>query len=175
MIPHIKCMFDTRAFNLMVDDAIPVRSLASHVSVYATHIQIDEINNTKNPERRAVLAQMFKNVVSASIPTDSSVVGVSRVGAACVAAHGVVRTTSGVWDVSRWDQANFGEHESLYLALKADLDKVNKAKRNNVQDALIAETAIKGGYVLVTDDCDLVRVTTRYGGTCVSLESLLSA
>jgi len=42
-----------------------------------------------------------------------------------------------------------------------------------VQDALIAETSIKGGYVLVTDDTDLIEVTKGYGGKCISLEELI--
>lgn len=51
----LKCMFDTRAFNLILDGAFPLETLRDRVAAYATHIQRDEINNTKNPERRSVL------------------------------------------------------------------------------------------------------------------------
>jgi predicted nucleic acid-binding protein len=166
-------MFDTRAFNLVLDGACPVDALKDRVVAYATHIQRDEINNTKDPERRSALLQVFKEVVSESVPTDSLVLGVSRIGEARLGGERVVPTASAVWGVSRWDQACWTANDNLYSPIKADLDKLNKSKRNNVQDALIAETSMKGGYVLVTDDTDLIEVTRRYGGKCVSLEELL--
>ena len=43
-----------------------------------------------------------------------------------------------------------------------------------MQDALIAETSIKGGYILVTDDAHLIEVAKRYGGKCMSLDELLA-
>ncbi len=51
--------------------------------------------------------------------------------------------------MSRWDEAHWNADDALYSALKSDLDRT---KSNNIQDALIAETSIKGDYVLVTDD-----------------------
>ena len=80
----------------------------------------------------------------------------------------MVPTSSAVWDVSRWDQAKWGADDNVYSALKADLDRI-KNKPNNVHDALIAETSIKGRYVLVTDDTDLAAVTKKYGGQCLSV------
>lgn len=102
-----KCMFDTRAFNLILDGPFPIESLKGRVAAYATHIQRDEISNTKDPDRRSALLEVFENVVSESIPTDSMVVGVSRVGAARVGGSRVVPTESAVWDVSRWDEAKW--------------------------------------------------------------------
>ena len=86
----------------------------------------------------------------------------------------VVPTESAVWGVSRWDEAKWTAEDNLYVPMKADLDKLNKNKANNVQDALIAETAIKGGYVLVTDDAHMIEVAKRYGGKCMSLGELLA-
>ena len=173
MSAPLKCMFDTRAFNLMLDGPVAVEALKGRVRAYATHIQRDEINNTKDSERRAALLQVFSDVVAESVPTDSLVIGVSRVVAARLGGERVVPTASAVWDVSRWDQASWGANDNLYSTLKADLDKLNKNKRNNVQDALIAKTSIKGLYVLITDDADLIEVTKRYGGRYLSLEELL--
>ena len=45
--------------------------------------------------------------------------------------------------------------------------------RNNVQDALIAETSIKEGHLLVTDDTDLAAVTKEYGAQCLSVSEFL--
>ena len=61
----ISCMFDTNVFNRIVDEDIALESLVGRVTAYATHIQRDEINNTKNVERRAVLAKSFDDVVVA--------------------------------------------------------------------------------------------------------------
>lgn len=170
-----KCMFDTRAFNLILDGLFSIDGLKDRVATYATHIQRDEINNTKDLDRRSALMEVFENVVSESVPTDSMVVGVSRVGAARVGGGHVVPTESAVWDVSRWDQAKWTANDNLYTPIKTDLDALNKSKRNNVQDALIAETSIKGGYLLVTDDTHLIEVTRRYGGRCISIEELLAS
>lgn len=173
MTAPVKCMFDTNVFNQILDGAISLPSLIGRVVAHSTHIQCDEINNTKNIERRAALTAVFENIVAASVPTDSLVVGISRVGAARVGGARVVPTASAVWDVSKWNQANWSTTDNLYSTLKADLDKLNGGKPNNVQDALIAETATKEGYVLVTDDADLAAVTKRYGAECLSVAELL--
>ena len=168
----IKYMFDTRAFNLILDGPFPLENLKGDVAVYATHIQRDEIQNTKNPVRRAALLQVFNDVVSRSVPTGSLVLGASRIGEARLGGERVNPTDSAVWGVSRWGEAKWTANDNLYAPIKANLDTLNKSKSNNIQDALIAETSIKGGYVLVTDDLDLIEVTKVYGGKCISLEEL---
>ena len=167
-----KYMFDTNVFNRMLDGVISLQTLTGRVVAHATHIQRDEINNTKNPDRRAALAQVFGDVVAESTPTDTFVLGVSRLGEARLGGERVVPTSSAVWDVSRWDQAKRGTDDNVYSALKAGLDRI-KNKPNNVHDALIAETSIKGSYVLVTDDTNLAAVTKKYGGQCLSVCELL--
>jgi hypothetical protein len=167
-------MFDTNVFNRIVDGVISLPTLTGRVVAYATHIQRDEINNTKNPERRAALAQVFGDVVAGLPPTDSFVLGVSRLDEARLGGERVVPTASGAYGVSRYGQAKYGAEDNLYSALKDRLDTINLNKSNNVHDALIAETSIKGGHVLVTDDTDLAAVTKEYGGQCLSVGELLS-
>ena len=169
----LKCMFDTNVFNRILDGALSIQTLTGRVVAYATHVQRDEINNTKNPERRAALAQVFGDVVAETTPTASFVLGASRLGEARLSGERVVPTSSFVWGASRWDQASWGADDNLYSALRADLDGMNRSKPNNVQDALIAETSVKGGYVLVTDDADLAAVTKKYGGKCLQVADLL--
>lgn len=169
----INCMFDTNVFNRIVDEDIALKSLVGRVTAYATHIQRDEINNTKDVERRARLAKTFGDVVAATDPTASFVIGASRLGEARLGGERVVPTTSAVWDVSRWNEAEWGDEDDLYSALKSDLDKLNQNKPNNVHDALIAETSIKADYVLVTNDAHLAAVTKKYGGKCLSVGELL--
>lgn len=173
MSAPLKCMFDTNVFNRILDRVISIEALIGRVVAHATHIQRDEINNTKNCERRAALARVFGDVVTASTPTDSFVLDVSRLGEARLGGEQMVPTTSAVWDVSRWDQASWGADDNLYSTLKSELDTLNRRKDNNVQDALIAETSVKEGFVLVTDDGDLATVTKKYGGKCLSVTELL--
>jgi hypothetical protein len=98
---------------------------------------------------------------------------VSRVDEAGLSGEHVVPTESAVYGVSRYGQANYGAEDDLYSALKNRLDSINRAKPNNVHDALISETSIKGNHVLVTDDTDLAAVTREYGGQCLSVAELL--
>jgi predicted nuclease of predicted toxin-antitoxin system len=44
----------------------------------------------------------------------------------------------------------------------------NRSKKNNVQDVLIAVTALRRGYTLVTDDEDLASVLREFGGAVES-------
>ena len=103
---------------------------------------------------------------------EHAVLGVSRIGEARLGGDRVISTESSVWGVSRWGAAKWTANDNLFTPIKTSLDALNKGKHNNVQDALIAETSIKGGYVLVTDDAHLIDVTKRYGGTCISIEEL---
>lgn len=165
-------MLDTNVFNRVLDGALPLQKLTGRVVAYATHIQRDEINNTRNLQRRAALAQILDDVVAESLPTDSAVVDVSRVGEARIGGERVVPTESAVYGVSRYGLSKYGAEDDLYSALKGRLDRLNGSKPNNVHDALIAETSIKRGHVLVTDDTDLSAVTKEFGGQCLSVADL---
>ena len=101
------------------------------------------------------------------------VLGVWRLGEARLGGERVVPTESAVFGVSRYGQSKYGAEDNLYSALKSRLDTINASKSNNVHDSLIAETAIKEGHILVTDDTDLATVTKEYGGECLSVAELL--
>ena len=166
-------MFDTNVFNRILDGVISVQALEGQVVAYATHVQRDELDNTKNAQRRVELAQVFVAVVAGSVPTESLVLGVSRLGEAKLSGERVVPTESAVYSVSKYGLAKYSPEDTLYPALKESLDRLNGQNPNNVQDALIAETSIKGGHVLVTDDIDLATVTKQYGAECISVAELL--
>ena len=119
---------------------------------YVTHVQRDEINNTWNDERREALARKFTDVILEN--------------------EKIIPNRSSVWDVSKWDQSMW-TGDDLCTTLKQELDKKNKGKQNNVKDALIADTAIKGRYVLVTDGVALKIVTELHGGECWTLSEML--
>ena len=46
--------------------------------------------------------------------------------------------------------------------IRGYLDSRNKGKANNLQDALIGETAYKNGFVFVTRDNDCTRFSTNW-------------
>ena len=71
----LKCMFDTNVFNRIVDEEIALEPLTDRVTAYATHVQRDGINNTTDPERRAVLAKVFRGFISQVTNTTSVAAG----------------------------------------------------------------------------------------------------
>src|SRR5258706_787597 len=149
-------MCDTNVFNRILDGAIAPESLRG--PLFATHIQRDEIGNTKDLGRRTALMAVFAEIVEPGVPTASFVLDESRLDEACLSSA-VVSTTSAAWDVSRWNQARWTDGESFCQAMKSELDKLNRSKPNNIRDALIAETSIRRSHILVTDDSDLASVT----------------
>lgn len=143
-------MFDTNIFNHILDGEVDLSGFVGRAKFYATHVQIDELNKTSNDGRRAALLRVFQEVSSIPVPTESA-----------------------VWGVSKWNQCKWTPSDNLYQPIKSKLDQLNKNKPNNVEDALIAETAIKNGFTLVTHDCDLFRVTTEFGGACTNFRQVL--
>ncbi|MCK9201350.1 MAG: hypothetical protein M0P59_07205 [Gallionella sp.] len=138
---------DTNIFNKLVDGIFRIENLPSDGPYLATHVQIDELNNTKDAERRARLFLMFAEVRPQVVPTESF-----------------------VWDVSRWDHGKWSDGV-LYEKLKQDLDDLNKSKANNARDILIAEVAIANEYTLLTADRDLATVVKEHGGKVIYYET----
>ena len=146
-----KCMFDTVIFNRIVEHKVSVELLAECVNVYVTHVQHDEINATSCPEKKAELNQVIVDLAPKERPTESA-----------------------VFDVSEWDNASFPEDDGLCEQIEAALDKCErKRKKDNIQDALIAETAIKNNFTLVTEDKCLKEEASKFGAECMSWEELL--
>jgi hypothetical protein len=55
-------MFDTVVFNRILDGALDIGAFVGKSRFYATHIQLDEINETSNPQRRQALLGVFNRV-----------------------------------------------------------------------------------------------------------------
>lgn len=137
----MKCVVDTNIFNRLVDGSLSTDDLPADAELVATHIQIDELNRTRDEERRAKLFLRFATTVDSLVPTESFVLGISRLD------HGKLS------DGTRYER------------LKTELDAKNKGKANNAQDALIAEVAIVNRFTLLTADKDLAKVTEMHGGS----------
>lgn len=132
---------DTCVFNWLTDRKIIRDDLPSPARFVITHVQMDEINKTKDEERRARLF-LTQTMLGCEL----------------------VATNTFLWGISRFDLASLGSGK-IYEKLKAELDALNGNKRgNNVRDALIAEVAIENDYTLLTADKDLKNVCEAHGG-----------
>lgn len=139
-----KYIFDTNIFNRLVDGTFLLSELPSDAEFFATHIQIDELNKTKDTERRAKLFLRFVETTPTLVPTESFTIGVSRIG-----------------------QAKISKKDNLAQQIRNDLDGLNGAKHKNSQDALIAEVAAVNNLTLVTADYDLAQIASKHGISCI--------
>ena len=143
-----KYMLDTNIFNRLLDGSIDLNIL-SDKTCYATHVQHDELRAVKEVQRRLNLEKIFSEVLTEQLPTQSVIL-----------------------DVSRLDEAYLGDGD-LYQQVLEALDQRNKAKSNNEQDALIAETALVCGLTLVTEDRHLREVVAEIDGEVCGIVDLL--
>ncbi len=168
----LKCMFDTNVFNRILDGELSLAALGQDVIAHATHVQRDELQKTRDEARRQGLLRVFREAVTDSVKTKTFVLDVSRLDEGKVTTERMVPTSSAVYGVSPYGESKYGGEDSgLYSTLRGELDRLEE-KENNVHDALIADTAIKGGYVLITDDGNLAKVTKQHGGVCLSVKDL---
>jgi predicted nucleic acid-binding protein len=133
----MKYVVDTSLINELVDGSVHADELPKDGSFVASHIQIDELNRTKNGKRRSELLQKFSETIDEVLPTESFLLGTSRLG-----------------------EGKLGDGVS-YETIKTD--SLNGGKTNNSEDALIAEIAMKNGYVLLTADFHLYQVAYTLG------------
>jgi predicted nucleic acid-binding protein len=142
-------MFDTNIFNAILDGGIDIHQLNHDNAYFVTHIQFDELQNTRNDERRNQLIQIFTLIAPTSTPTETFILDVSRLG-----------------------KAKLGDSQ-IYTDIKNYLDSRNNSKENNIQDALIAETAILQNLTLVTNDRHLLSTTIAFKGFAINLRDFL--
>lgn len=145
-------LLDTVVFNRLVDEGVSPDSLRGKGLMYVTHIQANELQATRNPARAAQLLAMFRAVEREQVPTAAA-----------------------VWDVSEWNEAEFGDANGLYGLMLESLNRRNGGKANNVQDVRIAVTAHKRGLVLVTEDYHLAMTLREYGGQAMRFQEFLTA
>jgi len=135
----MKYVVDTSVINKLVDGLIQPEDLPDDGEFVASHIQIDELNRTSDEDRRAKLFLKFARTIDELVPTESFVLGVSRLG-----------------------EGKLGDG-AAYSSVKSQLDALNGGKANNSMDALIAEVAIRNGFTLLTADYHLKQVSEAYG------------
>ncbi len=73
--------------------------------------------------------------------------------------------------------AKYTEGNSCDL-IKKKLDELNRKKKKgkgNTCDALIAETAIKNNFILVTEDSELIAMVKKMNGDVMRLDEFLGS
>ncbi|BEP62660.1 hypothetical protein GmRootV213_32140 [Variovorax sp. V213] len=133
-------VLDTNVFNKVVEGVFDRSSLPADSSFVVSHVQIEELNNTSDKERRLQLLLTLAQLRPTLVPAESM-----------------------IWDVSRWDHAKWGDG-AIYTQVKTGLDALNKGKAKNIQDALIGEIGIVNGHTLLTADKDLAAVVQSLNG-----------
>jgi hypothetical protein len=76
----MKYVVDTSLINKLVDGSVHADELPKDGSFVASHIQIDELNRTKNGKRGSELLQKFSETIDEVLPTESFLLGTSRLG-----------------------------------------------------------------------------------------------
>jgi predicted nucleic acid-binding protein len=146
-------MLDTNVFNDVVAGRIGVDFIARY-TVFATHVQRDELEHTQNDDKRANLLSVFHAIDPGMKPTSTA-----------------------VWDDSVLDNCQFSAEDGVYEKMLVRLEELDRASRkksrelmNTSRDVRIAETAIKNDLTVVTTDMNLAKVTREFGGSVLSLE-----
>lgn len=125
-------MIDTCIFNHLLDGLYSTDDLPMG-EYFITHIQQDELQATKNAERRNELLRTLHVVSPNSQATSVFVLGVSKLNQACIG------------------------NGKYYSQILSKLDS-RKNKKSNRNDAIIGDTAINLGYTLITGDKDFYEV-----------------
>ncbi len=79
----MKLIFDSNVFDDLISGKLELETIEkSKYEIYITHIQVDEINECSDKERRARLFNFMTEIRPEKIPTESFIIGTSRIGSA---------------------------------------------------------------------------------------------
>lgn len=140
----MKVILDSNVFDDVVKGKIDLDIFEkNNIEVCITHIQVDEINECPDKEKRALLFNSMTALRPEKIPSESFVIGMSRIGEA--------KITDGDHIIERLKNSNI--------------------KRTN--DAIIGETAIKNDLILITNDKRFKNKVIELGGHAMDTEELI--
>jgi len=146
-------MLDTNVFDRVLDGEISISSFGGH-RLLVTDIQRDELSKTTDDVRRTALLATFEAI--------SPEVGLASSFAFDIEGAG--------FDQAYWNDGS-EKFEKMRKRLR-ELDRNNKKPLNQERDILIAETAIKNGVTLVSDDRNLRQVVSEFGGCAIGSRKL---
>ncbi len=103
-------LLNTNVFNHLADLAINPAALAAKGRLFVTHVQLDERQATTRAERTKALLTAFERVEQERVPTAAA-----------------------VWNVSKFNEAEWGDAGGRYGPMLASLNAKNGGKANNAQ------------------------------------------
>lgn len=143
-------IFDTNIFNHILTRKIDINFFKGRNRYFVTHVQEDEIKNTRDEKWRKKLLVIFQDINQKKIVTESAVYGISKYGG-----------------------AKYGGGK-IFHTIRDELNKIEPKKQiSNIRDALIAEVSIENNYNLVTDDNTLSKVVKQKHGKVMNLDEFI--
>lgn len=139
---RIRVMFDNDILNKIVEGHLDLNKIknSNKFEFYATHIQTDQASKCPDKEKRAMLTLNLTKLSPIIIPTESGIFGISRLG------------------------------EFKFSGKDSKIEDLRQGNNRHTPDALIGETAIKNGILLVTNDKILKSRVNANGGRAINLE-----
>jgi predicted nucleic acid-binding protein len=143
----MRYMLDTTVFNSVLDGKLSMEGIA-HLFLLTTGVQRGELRRTPDPVRRADLLAVFDQVDADVTPASSFAFDIEGAG---------------------FDEAHFNDGTGNYEEMLDRLRELDRKLRpiNQERDILIAETAIKNGATLVSNDPRLRQVISEFGGRAI--------
>jgi hypothetical protein len=147
---HSSFMLDTTVFNQVREKGFDFHIFDGR-QIFVLHVQLDELDNTPDPDRKAELVGRLISIAPASLVAETGVWGTSP------------------WKGFKWSRTS--EH-SLYSKLLRCVREGDRRDRFEKQsrDARIGEAAIIAGLTLVTNDRILSAAVLKHGGKVMTLE-----
>lgn len=142
-------IFDTQIYDWISDENINVDIIKAKGLFYITNIQLSEIKNIPNPDRRSKIL----NVVNTIEPIK-------------------LKIEPGVWiDKLHWDDEEVWSDEPNENIIRIIGNTTNK---NKWQDAIIGDIAIKNNLILVTKDDTFKSRALQNNIICISIEEFMN-
>jgi hypothetical protein len=135
-----RVVFDTNVYNRIADtlgaaDGVRLAIAKDRIQLIETHLQEDQLEATTCDERRTLLKRVLESIPGEKGPTE------------------VI-----VWDVSKWDQANFSD-DATTAFYEDVLAGTKRGQPRHAIDAALATTALRKAEVFVTTDAPLAKRT----------------
>lgn len=141
----MKLILDTNVFDILIADRISIKDFDLQKNeIFITHIQVDELNECSDSEKRARLFNVLTEIRPIKRTTESFIIGTSRIG-----------------------EAKINDGSNL-------IDKLRMNNFKNTNDAIIGETAIKNNLTLVTNDKKFKNKVIKLGGHALTIDELIT-
>jgi len=142
-----KYMFDTNIFDDIVNGKLGIADIGRYKNFKKAEIYVTHIQIDENNKCSDVDKRARLNIFMVKIRPI------------------LIPTSSCAFDISRFDESKFGDGIIF--------NKIKKRNINHVEDALIGETAIKEGIILVTNDRRLKNIVIELGGNALFLNEFI--